>query len=55
MFDIPRLTKETNKQYEDRLKNKIFWYVYFSDFVAERNLSLHNNACNYADKREKEM
>ena len=54
MFDIPRLTKETNKQYEDRLKKKIFWYVYISDFVAERNLSLHNNACNYADKREKE-
>ena len=52
MFDVPRLKNETNKQFEDRLKKKIYWYHYFSDFVAERNLNLHDRACNYADKRE---
>ena len=42
MFDVPRLKNETNKQFEDRLKKKIYWYHYFSDFVAERNLNLHD-------------
>jgi len=40
-------------QKKQNKKNLLIWFNLFADYVQTVNINIYNEACNYADKNEK--
>ena len=44
--------KETWEEEVNRMRGVVKWFDDFGDFIAEKNLKLHDQACRHANKLE---
>ena len=44
--------KETWEEEVNRMRGVVKWFDDFGDFIAEKNLNIHDQACRHANKLE---